>query len=104
MLRPHVTSPENRGARGRRRMGTVFGWVAGGSLGLLINYGLFLFLGEGYPVVPTTFALFVVGCFGVMFAADRLGERAFRVMGIAAGILLAAALAMIATVLMAPAR
>jgi len=79
-------------------MGTVFGWIAGGSLGLIVNYLAFLAWGAGYPIVPTTFALFVVGCFGGMWLADRLGERAFRTLGIAAGVLLAMALTLVAGV------
>lgn len=72
----------------KRRMTTVFGWVAGGSLGLLVNYALFLFFGEGYPTTPTTFVTFLLGAFGGMHLADRLGLRGFRPLGIAAGVLL----------------
>jgi len=72
----------------KRRMTTVFGWVAGGSLGLLVNYGLFLFFGEGYPTTPTTFVTFLAGAFAGMHLADRLGARGFRPLGIAAGVLL----------------
>ncbi len=93
-------------AASRKRLGTVFGWIAGGSLGLLLNYALFLLLsdeaGHGYPTVPTTFVLFVAGAFGGMSVADRAGERAFRPLGIAAGILLAIFLALVAAVLMSP--
>lgn len=74
----------------RLRLTTVFGWVAGGSLGLVVNYGLFLAVGESYPVAPTTFATFLVGAFAGMSLADRLGERGFRPLGIAAGVLLVA--------------
>ena len=74
----------------QRRMTTVFGWVAGGSLGLLVNYGLFLFFGEGYPTTPTTFVTFLAGAFAGMHLADRLGVRGFRPLGIAAGVLLVA--------------
>lgn len=74
----------------QRRMTTVFGWVAGGSLGLLVNYGLFLYVGEGYPTTPTTFVTFLAGAFAGMSLADRLGVRGFRPLGIAAGILLVA--------------
>jgi hypothetical protein len=90
----------------RKRLSTVFGWVAGGSLGLLINYVLFLLVsdeaGQGYPTVPTTFVLFVAGAFGGMAVADRAGDRAFRPLGIAAGILLSLFLALVAAVLMSP--
>lgn len=71
-------------------MTTVFGWVAGGSSGLLVNYGLFLTVGEGYPVAPTTFVTFLAGAFAGMALADRLGPRGFRPLGIAAGVLLVA--------------
>lgn len=74
----------------KRRMTTVFGWVAGGSLGLLVNYGLFLAVGEGYPTTPTTFVTFLAGAFGGMALSDRLGVRGFRPLGIAAGVLLVA--------------
>ena len=73
----------------RKRATTIFGWTAGGTLGLLLNYGLFLAVGPSYPVVPTTFVLFIAGCFGGMALADRLGERGFKVLGLAAGILVA---------------
>ena len=72
-------------------MSTVFGWIAGGSVGLIADYGLYTAIGEGYPLVPATFALFVAGCFGGMWLSDRLGDRGFRLLGIAAGILLALA-------------
>lgn len=74
----------------RARLTTVFGWIAGGSLGLLINYALFLAYGEGYPVTPTTFVLFLGGAFGGMSLADKLGPRGFTPLGIAAGVLLVA--------------
>ena len=87
----------------RRRLTTAFGWIAGGSLGLLVNYAAFLGVGEGYPVVPTTFVTFVLGAFGGMAIADRLGARGFRPLGIAAGVLLALFLALVVAVLMSPA-
>jgi peptidoglycan/LPS O-acetylase OafA/YrhL len=87
----------------RRRLTTVFGWVAGGSLGLLLNYLLFLAIGDGYPTVPTTFVLFLAGAFGGMSLADRLGPRGFKPLGIAAGILLALFVALVLAVLMSPA-
>jgi hypothetical protein len=84
----------------RRRATLVFGWLAGGCLGLLLNYGLFFAVGEGWPVIPTTFVLFVAGCFAGMWVADRLGERGFKVLGLTAGILLAVALSLVVAVLM----
>jgi hypothetical protein len=95
-----VAEGDDRTARWRQRATTVFGWVAGGSSGLLANYALFLAWGPEWPIVPTTFALFVGGCFAGMFAADRLGARAFRVLGVAAGILLALAATLVVAVLM----
>jgi hypothetical protein len=86
---------------GRRRATTVFGWLAGGSLGLLTNYGLFLAVGSSWPVVPTTFVLFVVGCFAGMWVADRLGhQRGFKILGVTAGILMALAVSLVVAVLM----
>ena len=84
----------------RRRLTTAFGWIAGGSLGLLINWPLYLAFGEGYPTGPTSFALFLAGAFGGMTLADRMGTRAFKPLGIAAGILLAVFLALVLAVLM----
>ena len=82
-------------------MTTAFGWIAGGSLGLLLNYLLFLAFGERWPVVPTTFVLVVAGFFSGMWLADRLGaERGYRLLGIAAGLLLAAAVTLVLAVLL----
>lgn len=84
----------------RRRLTTIFGWVAGGSLGILLNFALYLSVGEGYPVTLTTFGLFLGGAFGGMFVADRLGPtRGFRPLGIAAGVLLALFVGVVLTVL-----
>ncbi len=86
---------------GRRRATTVFGWLAGGSLGLLANYGLFLAVGPDWPVVPTTFGLFIAGCFGGMWVADRLGhQRGFKILGVTAGVLVALAGSLVVAVLM----
>ena len=91
----------------RARLTTALGWVAGGAAGMLVNYLLFLAFadetGAGYPVVPTTFVLFVVGAFGGMTVADRGGEKMFRPLGIAAGVLLSLFLALVAAVMMSPA-
>ncbi len=84
--------------RTRARLTTVFGWVAGGTLGVLGNWGLYVAFGEGYPVTWTTFVLFLAGAFGGMFLADRLGDRAFRPLGIAAGVLFAVFLGVVLTV------
>ncbi len=79
-----------RAVRTRRRMTTAFGWTAGGTLGLLSNYAVFVMIGRSYPVVPTTFVAFVSGCFGGMYLADRWGVRGFHPLGLAAGTLLVA--------------
>ena len=84
------------------RWATAFGWVAGGSLGMLVNYAAFLAVGEGYPTVPTTFVSFVAGAFAGMSVADRLGVRGFRPLGIAAGVLLSIFVALVVAVLMSP--
>lgn len=82
-----ATTEEPRG-RARQRLATVFGWIAGASLAMLVNYGLFLEIGESYPTVPTTFAAVVIGAFAGMAVADRLGARGLKPLGIAAGVLL----------------
>ncbi len=81
-------------------MATVFGWIAGGSVGLILDYALWLAVGEGYPVIPATFAFFVAGAFFGMWLSDRLGERSFRVLGIAAGILLAVAVTFVVSLVL----
>lgn len=86
----------------RRRLTTTFGWVAGSALGLLVNFGLLLAIGDAYPTTWTTFAFFLVGAFSGMAVADRLGARGFKPLGIAAGVLLALFLAVIVAVLTAP--
>lgn len=73
-----------------RRIATALGWFVGGGLGLLLNYFAFVAVGPGYPAAPTSFVAFVAGAFGGMWVADRLGSRALKVLGISAGILIAA--------------
>lgn len=82
-------------AETRRRLGTVFGWLAGGALGVLVNYGLLRVIGEGYPTTYTTFGFFLAGAFGGMALSDRLGPRGFKPLGIAAGVLLALIIALV---------
>src|SRR5688572_13791193 len=90
MSEPQKSTPAaSEPATFRRRMTTAFGWVAGVGLGVLVNYGIFTLVGEGYPRTPTTFVAVVAGAFGGMAIADRLGERGFRPLGIAAGVILA---------------
>ncbi|MCB9597764.1 MAG: hypothetical protein H6719_33915 [Sandaracinaceae bacterium] len=86
--------------RTRAKLTTAFGWIAGGSLGVLSNWGLSVAFGEGYPVTWTTFVLFLAGAFGGMFLADRLGTKGFRPLGIAAGILFALFVVVVLTVTM----
>ncbi len=81
--RPREATDEAR----RRRLTTIFGWLAGGALGLLLDYALYLHYGEALPIGPTTFVTFLVGAFGGMLLADRLGPRGFRPLGLAAGAL-----------------
>jgi hypothetical protein len=84
----------------RARLATVFGWLAGGALGLVANYGIFLVAGDDYPTTWTTFALFLVGAFGGMALADRLGPRAFAPLGIAAGVMLALFIGIVLTIVL----
>ena len=104
MTPPPTVPTDSRDARQARvaRWTTAFGWTAGGSLAMLLNYVAFLAVGPGYPTVPTTFGAFVAGAFGGMALADRLGARGFRPLGVAAGILLSLFLALVAAVLMSP--
>lgn len=89
--------------RTKRRLATAFGWVAGGAVGLLLNYGLLLAVGDAYPTTWTTFVLFLLGAFAGMALADRLGPRAFKPLGVAAGVLLALFVGVVLAVLMSPA-
>lgn len=73
--------------RNRSRAQTAFGWIAGGSLGVLVSYGLFLLVGEAYPKEPAIVVLFALGAYGGMRLSDHLGPRGFKPLGIAAGIL-----------------
>ncbi len=102
-LGPATFSPmADERERTRAKLTTVFGWVAGGTLGVLANWGLYVAVGEGYPVTWTTFALFLGGAFGGMYLGDRFGERAFRPLGIAAGVLFAVFLGVVLTVTLSP--
>jgi len=73
------------------RLGTVLGWVAGALALLLANFFVYHGYGDGYPVEPTSFAAVVIGAFGGMALADRLGARAPKVLGLLVGLLLGAA-------------
>ncbi len=76
----------------RRRISTALGGLSGGLLALLINYGIFEIWGASYPVQPTSFVAILVGAFGGMAMSDRLGDRAFRILGITTGFVVALAL------------
>lgn len=88
------------GARARKRLSTVLGWIAGGSFGLLLNYALFWMVGPSYPEMPTTFVMVAAGCFGGMWITDRLGPRAFRPLVVVTGILFGLALTLALLVLL----
>lgn len=93
MTLPHA--PARMSGKTRKndaKAAVVLGWIAGGGLALLVNFVAFHLVGEGYPVAPTSFVLFVLGAFGGMHLADRLGDRALRVLGIATGALFGLAL------------
>ncbi|MAQ18542.1 MAG: hypothetical protein CMN30_27560 [Sandaracinus sp.] len=75
----------------RSAVGTTLGWVAGALAFFLLNFFLYQAFGDGYPVEPTSFAAVLVGAFGGMAVADRLGERATKVLGLALGVILAVA-------------
>lgn len=80
----------------RERLTTAFGWIAGGALALLANFGVYRAIGdEGYPVTVTTFVAFLAGAFGGSWLADRLGTRAFKPLGVLAGLLLALILTLV---------
>lgn len=85
--------------KSRARARTAFGWIAGGCLGLLLNYPIYLWVGEAYPKEPTTFAFFAGGSMLGMWISDKTGPAGFRKLGIAAGVLLSAVLALLVLVL-----
>ncbi len=75
-----------------KRIARGLGWVAGGGLLLLVNFAVALAVSPqypNYPVQPTSFVLFAAGAFGGMWAADKLGNRALKVMGLTTGVVLA---------------
>jgi len=86
-----MSEPEGEEPSKSSRLGIVLGWVAGALALLLANFFAYHGYGEGYPVEPTSFAAVVVGAFGGMALAERLGSRAPRVLGLMVGLLLAAA-------------
>lgn len=93
-------SQEPAESKARARARTSFGWVAGGCFGLLLNYPIYLAVGESYPKEPTTFALFAAGSMLGMWLSDKLGPRSFRALGIAAGVLLTLVIVLVLLVLL----
>jgi len=69
---PSATSPADENETLKRRMTTVFGWVGGGSLGLLVKYGLFLAGREGHPPPPTPVRPFPAGSLDGMTPREPL--------------------------------
>lgn len=86
----------------RQKWTTAFGWLAGGSLGVVLNFALFRVVGSAYPATLTTFGLFLAGAFGGMWLADRLGPRGFKPLGIAAGVMLALFVSVVLVSYLAP--
>jgi hypothetical protein len=82
------------------RAGTALGWIAGGTAGLLASWALSPLV-PAWATIPLTFVLLVLGFFGGMALSTRLGARALRVMGIAAGVLFAIVLTLVALTLTA---
>ena len=72
-----------------KRAGTVLGWLGGAASGLVLDYAIAAAVGETYPAGYSTFALLVVGAFVGMAVADKLGERAPKILGPFAGIMVA---------------
>lgn len=84
---PEESEPQ---ADTRRRWAVVFGWIAGGAAGVLANTALEVLLGATWPEAIGIFVLFVLGAFGGMHLAKKLGPRGFRILGVASGVLVAA--------------
>lgn len=84
------TEIENDAAESRptERAATVLGWLCGGLLGLLIHFIVYASIQAEYAVSLPNAAIFVAGAFGGMAFADRLGERAVKVLGLLFGIIL----------------
>ncbi len=74
------------------RLAVALGWLAGICLGLLVDYGAYVLIGDDYPKGYTTFVLLAGLAFAGMYLADRLGPRALKVMALAVGILVATGL------------
>lgn len=85
-----MSDPRSGPSTSERRIATALGWFVGGGLALLLNYFAFVAVGPDYPAAPTSFVAFVLGAFGGMWVADRLGSKALKTLGISAGLLIAA--------------
>lgn len=94
-----TTAAESETAASKRkaRWAKVFGWLSGGSLGLLIDYGLFAWLGSVYPVAIGTFVLFGAGALSGLTLGEKLGPKAFLPLGISSAVLLTALMVVLAT-------
>ena len=97
-----VSMPEAAAVIAPTKVQTMLAGAAGGSLGFLINYGLYLVFGENYPKEPTTFALFAAGAFVGMAVSDSFGGRAFRAIAWSASVLLTLTLMLVVLVLASP--
>lgn len=90
VLSPRVAEPKAKKSKAasKKQLAAVLGGCVGGGLAILCNYFIYAAVGAAYPAGLTSFVLFALGAFGGMALADRLGKKALKVMGIAAGILI----------------
>jgi uncharacterized membrane protein len=84
----------------RARWAVIFGWIAGASVGLLLSYAFFIYVGGTTATSILTFVLLISGAFAGTTIADRFGSSAFRQLGISAGISLAAVITLLLVALM----
>jgi hypothetical protein len=92
VLSPPVAEPKEKKkskAASKKQLAAVLGGCVGGGLAILSNYFVYEAVGPEYPAGPTSFVFFALGALGGMAVSDRLGKKALKVMGIAAGILIA---------------
>lgn len=75
------------------------GAAIGAWLGILVNYGIFHVVGNGWPVSVSTFVAVAGGAFGGMAVVQRLGRHAPRAIGLGLGLMVG--LSLIAWVLTA---
>lgn len=92
VLSPPVAEPKEKKkkskAASKKQLSAVLGGCVGGGLAILSNYFVYEAVGPDYPAGLTSFVFFALGAFGGMALSDRLGKKALKVMGIAAGILI----------------